>query len=143
MKVLTFCASTLVIPLAGLLFCQWPLREWIQIGSREANDAAQILFALYVAVAVTAATRAGNHLAAFRTAGHTPPRWRSWAMLACLGPWASFTLWTALPQVWQSVGQFEHFPDTFNPGYFLVKIAATLLCALALVDALIRALKSR
>src|SRR5262249_49003404 len=56
-------AAVLVLPLSLLLFLQWPLREWVQMYSREANDLAQILFAFYVAVAITAATRAHAHLA--------------------------------------------------------------------------------
>ena len=42
--------------LALLLFAQWPLRDWVQAYSREANDLAQIGFAFYVSLAVTAAT---------------------------------------------------------------------------------------
>ena len=143
MKVLVFCASLLVLPLAALLFVQWPLREWIQAWSREANDAAQVLFALYVAVAVTAATWSGSHLAAFRTATQKSSAWRPWALLLCLGPWALFVLWSAAPQVWQSIAQLEHFPDTSNPGYFAIKLAGCLLPAIALVDALMRAIKAR
>ena len=143
MKAPIFCASVLVLPLAFLLFGQWPLREWIQAWSREANDAAQILFALYTAVAVTAASRAGSHLAAHRDAAPKAAAWRPWALLVCLGPWALFVLWTGAPQVWQSLSQLEHFPDTFNPGYFLIRLAAWLLPALALADALMRAVKAR
>ena len=46
-------AAALVLPLALLLFAQWPLRDLVQAHSREANDLAQIIFALYMAVAVT------------------------------------------------------------------------------------------
>ena len=56
-------AKWLALPLITLLFLQWPLRDYIQVYSREANDLGQWLFALYVAAAVTAATRAGTHLA--------------------------------------------------------------------------------
>lgn len=138
MKPLIFCASLLVLPLALLLFGQWPLREWIQAWSREANDAAQILFALYTAVAVTAATRSSSHLAAFRTEQQKASPWRPWALALCLCPWALFVLWAATPQVWQSVLQLERFPDTFNPGYFVVKLAAWSLPAIALADAVAR-----
>ena len=37
----------------------------------------------------------------------------------------------------RSVLSLEKFPDTFNFGYFIVKIAALLLAVLALVQALI------
>ena len=57
-------AKWLALPLITLLFLQWPLRELFRGYSREANDLGQVVFALFVAVSVTAATRAGTHLAA-------------------------------------------------------------------------------
>jgi hypothetical protein len=57
MRFVTLCASLLVLPLAGLLFFQWPLRECVQAYSHEANDLGQVLFALYVAVAIFAASQ--------------------------------------------------------------------------------------
>jgi hypothetical protein len=54
----------LVLPVVTLLFLQWPLRDLVHGYSREANDLGQWLFALYVAMAVTVATRAHTHLAA-------------------------------------------------------------------------------
>src|SRR5207253_2573805 len=76
-------AAWLVLPLALLLFAQWPLRDLVQAYSREANDLAQVVFALYMAVAVSAATRANVHL----SAGHHAPRVttrRAWALFACV-----------------------------------------------------------
>jgi len=70
-------ASLLVLPLSLLLFLQWPLRDLVHAGSREANDAAQVLFALYVAVALTAATRDHTHLAADTVASRYSPRVRA------------------------------------------------------------------
>ena len=57
--------SLLVLPVSVLLFLQWPLREWLQAYSREANDLAQVVFAVYVSVAITAATRFGTKDARF------------------------------------------------------------------------------
>src|SRR5215468_5028302 len=57
------CGRFLALPVVVLLFLQWPLRDFIRAYSREANDLGQWLFALYVAMAVTAATRARTHLA--------------------------------------------------------------------------------
>ncbi len=51
-------ARWLVLPISLLLFLQWPLRDAVQAYSREANDTGQWLFALYIVVSVTAATRA-------------------------------------------------------------------------------------
>jgi TRAP-type C4-dicarboxylate transport system permease small subunit len=132
-RLLFLAASVLVLPLALLLFAQWPLRELVQAYSTQANDLAQILFALYMAVAVTAASREGLHLAAGHAPdehGQPPQRWRAWALLACTAPWALFLLWTSAPSVWQSVRQFEHFGETFNPGYFIIKLALWLLLVL-------------
>jgi hypothetical protein len=143
-RLLFLWASMLVVPLALLLFAQWPLRELVQAHSTQANDAAQIIFALYMAVAVSAASREGIHL----SAGHAPDehvkvrsRWRAWAVLACTGPWALFLLWASAAPVWQSVQQFERFGETFNPGYFAVKLALWLLAALVLAEATWSALK--
>jgi hypothetical protein len=71
MRTLIFIASLLVVPLALLLFAQWPLRELVQACSRQANEAAQILFALYAAVAVTAASITNQHLAAAGSANRS------------------------------------------------------------------------
>src|SRR5471030_416473 len=57
-------AQWLVLPLIVLLFLQWPLRALVRCCSREANDIGQTIFALYVAFSISAATRAGAHLAA-------------------------------------------------------------------------------
>src|SRR5438552_1280765 len=66
----------LVIPIVILLFLQWPLREVVQAWSRETNDLGQWVFAFYVAISVTAATRAKTHLAADTLARLYPERWR-------------------------------------------------------------------
>src|SRR5436309_7777744 len=89
-------AAFLVLPVSLLLFLQWPLRDLVHAYSREANDLAQILFALYVSVAITEATRRGAHLAADAFAQRYPPLWRERlkrvAALAILIPWSLFLL---------------------------------------------------
>lgn len=139
MNRLLLLASCLVLPLALLLFLQWPLREWVQAGSRLANDTAQILFAVYVAVAITAASRAKVHLAAsIGLRGSAPgARWRATLLLCCVAPWALFTLWSAWPLIAGSVIGFERFSETMSPGYFLIKLALGLLLLLVLADALV------
>ena len=137
MRLILFIASLLILPLAGLLFAQWPLREVVQAGSRLANDMAQILFAVYAAVAVTAASRAGTHLAAGRPAlAQARPRWRAAALLVCVGPWSLFMLWAAFPTVRDAAVGLERFSETLSPGYFVIKLALALLLLLVLVDAL-------
>jgi hypothetical protein len=134
MRVLFLVTSLLVLPLAALLFAQWPLRDWVQAFSRQANDIAQILFALYMAVAVTAASRAGTHLAAGRPTPW-PPRLRAAVLLACTGPWALFMLWSSTAPALQSLRQLERFGETLTPGFFLLRWAVWLLACLVLFDA--------
>jgi TRAP-type mannitol/chloroaromatic compound transport system permease small subunit len=137
---MTNAVGVLALPLSLLLFLQWPLRELVQAYSREANDVAQCLFALYVSVAILCATRRGAHLAtdaiAHRYSPATRARFSRIASLAILVPGSLFVLWAAWPIVLQSVLQLEAFPETFNPGYFVVKAAVALLALLVLVQAL-------
>jgi TRAP-type C4-dicarboxylate transport system permease small subunit len=134
----------LVLPISLLLFLQWPLREYFQAYSREANDLGQWLFALYVAASVTAATRAGTHLATDAFARRYSPQARRLLSHLCnilsLGPWAVFILVSASPVIVRSITHLERF-DTGNPGYFIVKLALWLLAAgvlAAIVDDMIR-----
>ncbi len=140
-------AVFLVLPVSLLLFLQWPLREIVRGYSREANDLAQILFALYVAVAVTAATRDGSHLAADTFARRFSPRWRGrlhrLACVAVLIPTSLLILYSGVPAAWLSLLQLERFPETLNPGYFLVRLAALLLAALVLAQAILDLLLPR
>jgi len=137
MKAIFRLARWIVLPLAFLLCAQWPLRQWLGLWSREANDLAQIFFALYAAVAVSAASAAGLHLAAHQPAiaraanGAT----RRMALGLCVLPWALFVVGVSAPNVWASWVQLEKFPETLYPGYFLIRGAAWLLAALALIDA--------
>jgi hypothetical protein len=135
MRRFLLAASALVFPLTLLLFAQWPLRDLVQAGSRQANDLAQVIFAVYMAVAVTAASIDGMHLAARHAPDEheRPTRWRTWAVFACAAPWALFVLWSAAPGVWQSVRQLERFGETLNQGYFLIRVSLWLLAALVLV----------
>src|SRR6059058_3288147 len=98
-RVTVHATAWLALPLALLLFLQWPLRELVQSYSREANDLAQIVFAIYVSVAVTAATRDRAHLAADALAQRYSPRTRRRlariAAIAVLLPWALFLVTTA------------------------------------------------
>lgn len=133
-------ARWLVLPVVLLLFLQWPLRETLGPVSRQANDLGQILFALLVAVALTAATRAQAHIAVDALSRHYSARTRrtlSRIMSATmLVPWAAFLTWTAAPMAWQSLKQLERFADTANAGYFVIRAAVLLLGLLALVAGL-------
>jgi TRAP-type mannitol/chloroaromatic compound transport system permease small subunit len=131
----------LVLPVLVLLFAQWPLRDLFRAYSREANDLGQIFFALYVAIALSAATRAGTHLSADALARHYPLRVRLalvriGALLGLL-PWGLFILFAGRNIVAWSVAERELFQDTFNPGYFLIKVAMALLALLVIAQAIL------
>lgn len=132
-------AKWLVLPVALLLMAQWPARDVVGRFSHEADDFGQLLFALYIAVAVTCATRRGSHLTTDVVSHRYPSRVRAWLMrafLACaLLPWTLFVLVTSTPTVWRSMVELEAFPETFVAGYFVVKTAVWLLAALLLVQA--------
>lgn len=143
MRYLLLWASMLVLSLALFLFLQWPLRDLVQAYSRQVNDLGQILFAVYVAFAVYAASRTGAHLSAGRldpahrlVRGH----WRAWGTLLCVGPWAVFMLIAGYGNVKLSVLGMEHFAETLTPGYFLIKLAVVVLLGLVVVDAVLAVL---
>jgi TRAP-type mannitol/chloroaromatic compound transport system permease small subunit len=131
----------LVLPLVVLLFLQWPLRDVFRAYSREANDLGQLIFALYVAMSVTAATRAGTHLAADALAQRYSERRR--IQLARLGaalglaPWSVFVLISSKSLIVSSIAVQEAFPDTYNPGYFVIKAALWVLSLLMLAQAVV------
>jgi TRAP-type mannitol/chloroaromatic compound transport system permease small subunit len=131
----------LVLPVALILFLQWPLRDFVRAYSREANDLGQWVFALYVSLAMTFATRERTHLAVDAVAHGYSARLRGliarWGGFLCVAPWAVFIIWTAWPTMQRSLLALEKFPDTNNFGYFFIKIAALLLAVLALAQAIL------
>ena len=113
--------------------------------SREANDLAQWLFALYVSLGVTRATRDRLHLSATglaqRFRAETRERISRLAGLVFVAPWAAFVLAVAAPTAARSLMAFEGFPDTFNPGYFVIKLGVCVLALSALLQALLDVLR--
>jgi len=134
-------AKWLALPIVILLFLQWPLRSVIGLYSREANDLGQWLFALYVAASIAAATRARAHLAADTIARNYSTATRQWlaraGALFGLIPWSIIVLVTGWSLVRDSVLLLERFPDTGNPGYFIIKLALLLMALLVLVQGLL------
>lgn len=138
-------AQWLALPIAALLLLQWPLREVIAKFSREANDFGQVLFALYVSIALTCAMRAGAHLHTDVLSHRYPPRVRR--VLALLGlllaliPWSVFVLVAHFDSARRSLALLESFPDTTNPGYFIIKLAAWLMALLLLLQSLVELIR--
>ena len=110
-----------------LLFLQWPLRDLVQAYSREANDLAQMLFALYVSLADHRGdTRTHGHIAADALAqpllarGHA----RLSAHRRAVRPRAVVALRAVRGMAdgrRSPCASSEAFPETYNPGYFVLK----------------------
>jgi TRAP-type mannitol/chloroaromatic compound transport system permease small subunit len=134
-------AQWLALPLIVLLFLQWPLRDLVRGYSREANDLGQVIFALYVAFSISAATRAGTHLAAEmlaqRYSARTRHRLKQFGSTIAILPWALFVLFSGKPIVLSSMLGLESFPDTNNPGYFIIKAALALMAVMIIAQALV------
>ncbi len=139
--ILIAAAQWLALPLILLLFLQWPLRDLVRCCSREANDLGQVIFALYVAVSISAATRAGTHLAADtlaqRYTARTRQRLKQFGATLAVLPWALFVLYAGKTIVMSSVFGLEAFPDTDNFGYFIIKAALWVMAIAVAVQALI------
>ncbi len=135
-------AQWLALPLIVLLFLQWPLRDIVRCCSREANDLGQVIFSIYVAFSISAATRASTHLAAdtlaHRYSAHTRRRIKQFGGGLAIVPWALFVLFAGKNYVLSSVMGLESFPDTNNFGYFIIKstlwIMAIMVVAQAALD---------
>jgi len=134
-------AKWLALPIVVLLFLQWPLRSILGLYSREANDLGQWLFAVYVAAGICAATRAKAHLAADTVARNYSQATRDWleraGALFGLIPWSIIVLVTSWSLARHSTLLLERFPDTGNPGYFIIKLALLLLAVLLLIQGLL------
>jgi TRAP-type mannitol/chloroaromatic compound transport system permease small subunit len=134
-------AQWLALPLIALLFLQWPLRDLVRCCSREANDVGQLIFALYVAFSISAATRTGTHLAADTLAQHysarTRNRLKKFGSTIAILPWALFILFAGNVIVMSSVLELESFPDTSNPGYFIIKAALWIMAIMIIAQALV------
>ena len=144
---LVAAAQWLALPLIVLLFLQWPLRDIMRSYSREANDLGQIIFALFVAVSVTAATRAGTHLAADTLAQRYSPktrhRLRQFGVALGLLPWAIFMLLAGKSIVVSSVQGLELFPDSGNPGYFIIKVALWVMALLIIAQSVLEIFRTQ
>jgi TRAP-type mannitol/chloroaromatic compound transport system permease small subunit len=144
---LVAAAKWLALPLITLLFLQWPLRDLFHGFSREANDLGQVVFALFVAVSITAASRAGTHLAADllaqRFSARTRRRLNQIGAGVGLLPWALFVLIASKSAVIPSVQQLESFQDTGNPGYFLIKVALWIMAIAVIGQSLVDIFRPR
>jgi len=54
--------------------------------------------------------------------------------VVALGPWALFVLAAGTPMIVASIGHWEGFPDTGNPGYFILKASLWLMAGAVLAS---------
>jgi TRAP-type mannitol/chloroaromatic compound transport system permease small subunit len=147
-RIIAVCIATaqwLALPLIVLLFLQWPLRDLVRCCSREANDLGQLIFALYVALSISAATSAGTHLAADtlaqRYSARTRHRLKQFGSTIAILPWAVFVLFASKTTVMSSAFGLEAFPDTNNFGYFIIKAALWIMAIAVIAQALVDLLR--
>lgn len=120
-------AQPLALGVTLLLFAQWPLREaGAGGGAYLANDLAQVMFALYVSVAVSFASLRNAHVATHPQAMGAS-RWRRIGAALLPLPWCLWLVLAAAAPGWRALLALERFPESFNPGYFLIRAAPLLL----------------
>ena len=134
-------AIALLVPIVVLLLIQWPLRAWVETFSNYVFNFTQVLFGLYAAFAITAASRSNAHLAfvSYGNKKHAKKdsTWRTWARLVCVAPWALLILYISIPQTWQSIMLLEKFREGgFAHGYFMLRLSVVVLAYMVLVNAL-------
>jgi TRAP-type C4-dicarboxylate transport system permease small subunit len=136
--------GTGLLALAVLLCLQWPLRDWVQAHNRSANDWGQIVFAWFMACAISVASWRGTHLRAHATGGAwLSAAWpRAYGLLACVLPWAALLLWTSLKPMSYALVNLERFPETLTAGYWLIHLAVTVLAGAAGISAIAIARRS-
>lgn len=99
----------------------------------QANDLAQLVFAMYAALAVNAASAANTHISLQSEqdlSGVPQASWKIYLQWLCVVPWACFMVWTWWGDVLRSVFGLERFVDSNLPAYFVLKIALLLLVML-------------
>ena len=132
----------LVVPLMFLLWVQWPLREFLHSGYREANDLGQIVFAYYLAVAVSVASISGTHLHVLKKTSwinlHPSISVLPSAFLTL--PWALLLSWYSLPLILQSFYEHEKFPESLMSGFYFLKAALIFLPVCIVISIFFRVL---
>jgi len=119
-------AAWLCLGVVALLFLQIPLREVFHGGHIIANDIGQIVHATLFMIGIPFAMRHDAHVRVDIFSHRLPARSRAAIDLAgtvlFLLPWLVLLGWYSLPIVLNSVKQLEEFPETYTPGYFILKL---------------------
>ena len=113
--------------LVVFLWVQWPMRVFASGNSRLINDMGQIAFAYFWVMAFAIACLSQSHLQFSNNAAPTKKGRRAWTGFVLSLPWAIFLVYSAWPLLINSWHENEKFPDSYSPGFYLIKLALILL----------------
>jgi TRAP-type C4-dicarboxylate transport system permease small subunit len=113
--------------LVVFLWAQWPMRVFASGNPRLINDMGQIAFAYFWAMAFAIACLSQSHLQISNNAAPTNATRRDWTGFVLSLPWAIFLVYSAWPLLINSWHENEKFPDSYSPGFYLIKLALILL----------------
>ena len=120
------------MPKSDTTISEWPIRSILPNSATALTN---------IAASITAATRAKTHLAADTVSRHYSDATRQYlaraGALFGLIPWSIAVLVTSFDIVVNSTLLLERFPDTFDPFYFVIKMALWLLAILMLIEGVI------
>lgn len=123
---LLFLALPIVL-LVVFLWAQWPMRVFASGNPRLINDMGQIAFAYFWVMAFAIACLSQSHLQISNKAAPTKKGRRAWTGFVLSLPWAIFLVYSAWPLLINSWHENEKFPDSYSPGFYLIKLALILL----------------
>ena len=113
--------------LVVFLWVQWPMRVFASGNPRLINDMGQIAFAYFWVMAFAIACLSQSHLQISDNAAPTKKGKRAWTGFVLSLPWAIFLVYSAWPLLINSWHENEKFPDSYSPGFYLIKLALILL----------------
>lgn len=122
---LLFLALPIVL-LVVFLWAQWPMRVFASGNPRLINDMGQIAFAYFWVMAFAIACLSQSHLQISNNAAPTKKGRRAWTGFVLSLPWAIFLVYSAWPLLINSWHENEKFPDSYSPGFYLIKLALIL-----------------
>lgn len=130
-KSLTFLkllfGGTPVFLLILFLWVQWPLRLFTVGNPRLVNDMGQLAFACFWVIAFGMACLTKSHLQISNTSQPRNALRLAWLRFIVCAPWAFFLLYSAMPLLMNSWHEDEKFPDSYSPGFYLIKLALVWL----------------
>ena len=112
--------------LVVFLWAQWPMRVFASGNPRLINDMGQIAFAYFWVMAFAIACLSQSHLQISNNAAPTKKGRRAWTGFVLSLPWAIFLVYSAWPLFINSWHENEKFPDSYSPGFYLIKLALIL-----------------